>query len=146
MIHIEGFLANDDYHELHIKGSCYSLPEMIQYRIINETNNSYDKENNNDNNSEENINVSMLIPKVSLRIFFSDIKCSLDEAINNQILASIGALDILQYWYGYSEYTIEALSIEKFQLISNDGGKHDLKQIFNNYIGKYVHILIEIFK
>lgn len=140
MIHIEGFLANDDYNELHISGSCYSLPEAIQISIVNETHNFYE----NETNDEENINISMLIPKVSFRIFFSDIKCSLDEAINNQILASIGALDILQYWYGYSEYTVEALSIEKFQLISNDGGKHDLKQIFNNYIGKYVHILIDV--
>ena len=140
MIHIEGFLAHDDYNELYISGSCYSLPETIQISIVNESHNFYEKEVD----EEENINISMLIPKVSLRIFFSSDKCSLDDAMNNQILASIGELDILQYWYGYSEYTIEALSIEKFQLISNDGGKHDLKQIFNNYIGKYVHILIEI--
>lgn len=140
MIHIEGFLTNDDYNELHISGSCYSLPEAIQISIVNETHNFYEKEVD----EEENINISMLIPKVSLRIFFSSDKCSLDDAMDNQILASIGELDILQYWYGYSEYTVEALSIEKFQLISNDGGKHDLKQIFNNYIGKYVHILIEI--
>ena len=140
MIHIEGFLVNDDYNELGIKGRCYSLPEMIYFAIVNESHNFYEKEVD----EEENINISMLIPKVSLRIFFSSDKCSLDDAMDNQILASIGELDILQYWYGYSEYTVEALSIEKFQLISNDGGKHDLKQIFNNYIGKYVHILIEI--
>lgn len=140
MIHIEGFLVNDDCNELCISGSCYSLPETIQISIVNETHNFYEKEVD----EEENIDISMLIPKVSLRIFFSSDKCSLDDAMDNQILASIGELDILQYWYGYSEYTVEALSIEKFQLISNDGGKHDLKQIFNNYIGKYVHILIEI--
>ena len=140
MIHIEGFLVNDDCNELGIKGRCYSLPEMIYFDIVNESHNFNEKEVD----EEENINISMLIPKVSLRIFFSSDKGSLDDAINNQILASIGELDILQYWYGYSEYTVEALSIEKFQLISNDGGKHDLKQIFNNYIGKYVHILIEI--
>ena len=34
--------------------------------------------------------------------------------------------------------------VENFKLISEDGGEHDLEQIFRSYIGKYVHIAIEI--
>lgn len=62
----------------------------------------------------------------------------------NQILLSIGALDIFQEWYGYSEWTIMGYDVENFKLISEDGGEHDLEKIFKSYIGKYVHIVIDI--
>lgn len=34
--------------------------------------------------------------------------------------------------------------VENFKLVSEDGGEHDLEKIFKSYIGKYVHIVIDI--
>lgn len=99
----------------------------------------FDVEDDNDQ-----IEASLFIPRISFRAYFSDNQCSLEDAESNQILLSVGALDIFQEWYGYSEWTIMGYDVENFKLVSEDGGEHDLEKIFKSYIGKYVHIVIDI--
>lgn len=90
-----------------------------------------------------NINISTLVENVLIQIHVSDKEITLDEANSNNILMSIGELDIYETWYGYSEYTIEGYDIESFRLIGNDGC-HDLNKILLNYVGKYLNMVITI--
>lgn len=138
MIHIEGKLYNG-YTGLMIDGD--TLAAKIADAIMRDTSIFEPSKYDDHDITVEN---SLFIPKVFFRAYFSDRECSLLDAINNQILLSIGALDILECWFGYSEWTIEGYDVENFKLISENGTGHDLQQIFTNYIGKYVHILIDI--
>ena len=142
MIHIKGELY-DDGDGVAISGKYGSLAENIA-KAITENLKEYELSKLDTDEDKTQVEASVFIPKVSFRAYFSDNECSLEEAENNQILLSIGALDIFQEWYGYSEWTIMGYDVENFKLISEDGGEHDLEQIFRNYIGKYVHIVIDI--
>lgn len=88
------------------------------------------------------IEVSMHTPLVFMKMYFSNKKCSIEEAESNLIFASIGELDILQEWYGYSEFTIMGYDVESFSLVSING-KHDIQNILESNLHKYVHIVIE---
>lgn len=153
MIHIEGFLNlyNDWWteDEIEIKGPedryYRSLAEVTSNRIREELGkNTYKSSEFNSNLDEGMIDVSMNIPKVAMRIYYSDDKCSLEEAQSNFILSSMGCLDVCQVATGYSEWTILGYDVKNFRLTSEDGGGHDLTEIFKSYIGKYIHILIDV--
>lgn len=139
MIHIEGFIY-DDGDGMRIKNGN-TIAERIAYEIEERTKTIEKSRFDIDTGCED---VSLFMPKVSMRAYFSNNECTLEEAEYNQILLSIGALDILQTWYGYSEWTIMGYSVDNFKLISEDGGEHNLEQIFNSYKDKYVHILIDV--
>ena len=142
MIHIEGKLY-DGGDGVELQDFYESLAEKIASELwTNCTNCRKSRLDVEEDNNQ--IEASIFIPRISFRAYFSDNKCSLNEAENNQILLSIGALDIFQEWYGYSEWTIMGYDVENFKLVSEDGGEHDLEKIFKSYIGKYVHILIDI--
>lgn len=157
MIHINGFLKIEDDgwgwtdNEIEIlcsKHSYYrSLAKVIAEHIIEESGTSSlatSELDDIDKEFEIGIDVSLNIPKVAMRIYYADEECSLEKAETNFILSSIGCLDIYQVSTGYSEWTILGYDVQNFKLISKDGGGHDLKEIFKTYIGKYVHILIDI--
>lgn len=84
-----------------------------------------------------------LIPNVSIRIYASYKEMSYEEALENQILSSIGELSMVESWVGYSEYTIMGYSIDTFELVGN-GGKHNLTEILKSYIGEYVWVVVEV--
>lgn len=91
--------------------------------------------------------VSMFLNKVFFRVYFSNTECTLEEAETYQVMYSLGAvgeLDMLQDWYGYSEWTVLGYDICNFELRDVNGNGHDLAQIFYNYRNKYAHILIDI--
>lgn len=142
MIHIEGKLMFDGDGVKTQEHFC-SLAEDIETELRKQYK-KCDKSKSDVSEYDDQVEASIFIPKVSFRAYFSDNQCSLEEAENNQILFSIGALDIFQEWYGYSEWTILGYDVENFKLVSEDGGEHDLEQIFKNYIGKYVHIVIDV--
>lgn len=96
-----------------------------------------------DDEYDYNIDISTLVENVSIQVHVSDKEITLDDANYNNILMSIGELDICETWYGYSEYTIEGYDIESFRLIGNDGG-HDLNKILLNYVGKYLNMIVTI--
>lgn len=91
--------------------------------------------------------VSMFLNKVFFRVYFSNAECTLEEAETYQVMYSLGAvgeLDMLQDWYGYSEWTVLGYDVRNFELKDVNGNGHDLTQIFYNYRNKYAHILIDI--
>lgn len=142
MIHIEGKLY-DGGDGVEIQDYCGSLAEKMASEIWSAYPKCKKSKLDVDEDNDQ-IEASLFIPRISIRAYFSDEKCSLEDAEMNQILLSIGALDIFQEWYGYSEWTIMGYDVENFKLISEDGGEHDLEKIFKSYIGKYVHIVIDI--
>lgn len=154
MIHIEGTLTYGKYDDgVEFKELNQSVASAIEYQLAEVSNGkfgysqldeNYQNRKNRDYMFDDGVESSIFIPKVSFRAYFSDEKCSLEEAEHNQILMSIGALDILQHWSGYSEWTILGYDVTNFKLVSDDGGEHDLEQIFRTYAGKYAHIVIEI--
>lgn len=101
-----------------------------------------DSPSHNEEN-DYNVNISTLVENIFMQIHVSDKEITLDEANSNNILMSIGELDICETWYGYSEYTIEGYDIESFRLIGKDGG-HDLNKILSNHVGKYLNMVVTI--
>lgn len=82
------------------------------------------------NTSEDNI---------QLRYYISDSEIESQEEIEEKYLQKIlGSIDIAVENIGYSEYTITGYETENFTL-----GGHDLEEIFSNYIGKYVCIIVD---
>lgn len=76
---------------------------------------------------------------IQLRFYISDNEIKSLEDIEEKYLGKIfGNIDISVANIGYSEYTITGCSVENFNL-----GGHDLEKIFENYIGKYVCIIID---
>lgn len=79
-----------------------------------------------------------IVENCNLRIYFSNKKCSLTQAMK--------ALDILMYGgdlktrvenEGYSEYTITGMCLEDFSI-----GGHSLNYELNTNLDKYIHIII----
>lgn len=150
MIHIEGLLKDDmDNVEIILPEKHYSvgLAEKISRAIEEEIEGSEHAPSTAHDNYDEwyiGVDVSMYISKVAMRFYYSNEKCSLEEAETNFVLSCMGCLDIFQIATGYSEYTITGYSVENFELVSEDGGSHNLETIFRSFIGKYVHILIDV--
>lgn len=86
-----------------------------------------------------------IIKNVSISLHISDTEITIEEANENQILLSMGELNLGGSYYGYSEWTIEGLSLDKFMLIGN-GGEHDLYEIIKGYEGKYMILDIKIYR
>lgn len=149
-IHIKGYLFHDG-DEVWI-GSVpnsyfcgFALSETIATKITSILNDDQFQPSVVDaDNDPYCVDISMNIPRVSFRVHYSDEKCTLEEALDKHILMSVGELDIYRQWYGYSEWTILGYDLINFKLVSEDGGEHDLKEIFKSNVGKYVHILIDI--
>lgn len=79
-----------------------------------------------------------VVPNVSMRIYATNKKCSLDDAVGALITKLYGELDSDIGYAGYSEYTVTDYFCDKFAI-----GGHDLQAELSQYVGKYVHIVIE---
>lgn len=137
-IHLEGKLASDDCG-VKFKGGYLTLASEISQKLEELFLDLSPSKAEEDPNATD---ISLCTPPISFKVFLSDNKCSLKEAENKQILASVGELDIYQEWFGYSEFTVMGYDVINFALTSEDGSGHDLQQFFTNYIGKYTHIVI----
>lgn len=150
MIHIEGLLKDDmDGVEIILPENNFSvsLAEKISRAITEEIEGSERRPSTAQDHHDEwyiDVDASMNISKVAMRFYYSDEKCSLEEAETNFVLSCMGCLDIFQVATGYSEYTITGYSVMNFEMVSEDGGRHNLEAIFRSFIGKYVHILIDV--
>ncbi|MDP9675300.1 hypothetical protein J2W97_001283 [Paenibacillus jamilae] len=78
-------------------------------------------------------------PLAFVQIYLSNKEITYEEAIDYQILSSIGELDIQVDWVGYSELTISYFSTEHMTV-----GGHDIEKILSSYLGKYAIVNIEI--
>lgn len=76
---------------------------------------------------------------VNLRIYATEQKSTLENAIASVIDVLEGTLESKADYYGYSEYTIMGLEVEKFKI-----GGHNLKEELKRYLGKYVHFVLEV--
>lgn len=79
------------------------------------------------------------LPKVNLRIYATDKESSIDEAMISVLDALEGSMECEASYYGYSEYTIMGLDVEKFCI-----GGHDLWEELKSYRGKYIHFVLDI--
>lgn len=78
-----------------------------------------------------------VVPNISIQIYASEHKQSLDQLKEYQILDSLGLLDFEVDWLGHSEFTIDDFSISNFTI-----GGHDIMKVLETYIGKFVYIII----
>lgn len=133
VIHLEGFIEIDQ-DGVSFKGD----DESIASRIHNNIGGLWETSQHQPEDDYTSV-ASIYIPKVAIRMYFSDNQISLDEVTEKVILNTLGALDIYTEWYGYSEWTIMGYSVENFTV-----GNHNLEEILESYEGKYVHIVMEI--
>ena len=137
---IKGWIEEEEYDEILPSIDEIPIHEILTDKIIElgiSTNDSLCY------NDEDEIAINTMVDNVFVQIHVSDKEITLEEANNNCILMSLGQLDIYETWYGYSEWTIMGYDLQSFRLIGNDG-EHDLNDIFLNYVGKYLILVVEI--
>ena len=79
-----------------------------------------------------------VIENANLRIWFSDEKCTLEEAqMNFDSFMETGELLTEGYYVGYSEWTITGFEIKELRI-----GGHDLTRELTNHIGQYAHLIL----
>ena len=137
---INGWIEEEEYDETYPSIDEIPIHEILSDKIIElgiSTNDSLCY------NDEDEIAINTMIDNVFVQIHVSDKEITLEEANNNFILMSLGQLDIYETLYGYSEWTIMGYDLQSFRLVGNDG-EHDLNDIFLNYVGKYLILVVEI--
>ena len=119
---------------IHIKGYSDKLD------IVTELSNNPDFPDNFyfDEESEE------VIKNCFIRMFCSDSKCSLEDAMKGWSRHLFGDIKAVGQQCGYSEYTIEGFNVTKATI-----GGHDIQEILDDKKSidgkpKYVHILIDV--
>ena len=137
---INGWIEKDEYGEVVSYINDIPIHDILNDKIIElgiSTNDSLCY------NDEDKTSINTMVDNVFVQIHVSDKEITLEEANNNFILMSLGQLDIYETWYGYSEWTIMGFDLQSFRLVGNDG-EHDLNDIFLNYVGKYLILVVEI--
>ena len=137
---INGWIEKEEYDETYPSIDEMPIHEILSDKIIElgiSTNDSLCY------NDEDKTSINTMVDNVFIQIHVSDKEITLEEANNNFILMSLGQLDIYETWYGYSEWTIMGYDLQSFRLVGNDG-EHDLNDIFLNYVGKYLILVVEI--
>lgn len=77
------------------------------------------------------------IPDCCMSIWYTNKKCTFDEAQESLCNYLDGFIDIEVAYLGYSEYTITGLNLEEFKI-----GGHNLDSEFKDHIGEYCWIRI----
>ena len=80
----------------------------------------------------------MFIPNVAMRLYVTDKRCTLDEAVGSLISHMYGDLQSDIGYEGYSEWTITGYYCKEFRI-----GGHDLAKELERYIDKYIHLVVE---
>lgn len=140
----EGFIGTElweDNIEITHRANKYNLIRTIAENIPDE----FKVIGKEDDCEDWTFYMNDFIKNVSISLHISDTEITVEEANENQILLSMGELNLGGSYYGYSEWTIEGLSLDKFMLIGN-GGQHDLYKIIKEYEGKYMILDIKIYR
>lgn len=78
------------------------------------------------------------ILNANLRVYATDKECSLDEAMAS-LAAELDGLVLTDVRNeGYSEWTITGYYVKEFYI-----GGHDLDRELDQYVGKYIHFVLE---
>jgi len=84
-------------------------------------------------------NLNIMINKCNVRMYYSDSKCTLEEAegrfIEHMYYGNLHSVSSSTY---YSEFTLLSMDVKKMQL-----GPHDITEILKSHLNKYVHFVIE---
>lgn len=79
-----------------------------------------------------------MISNANLCCWFSDEKCTLEEAqMNFDSYMLTGNLLTQGHYTGYSEWTITGFHIDELVI-----GGHDLKEEFGSHVGQYMHLIL----
>ena len=79
-----------------------------------------------------------MISNANLCCWFSDEKCTLEEAqMNFDSYMLTGNLLSQGHYTGYSEWTITGFYIDVIVI-----GGHDLKEEFGSHVGQYIHLIL----
>lgn len=87
---------------------------------------------------EDGISGKYVAENVSMQLFASDKRMKLDQIREYIVLDSMGLLKFQEGWYGYSSWTIEGFNTKNFTL-----GGHDILEILNHHMGKFVYLVID---
>lgn len=87
---------------------------------------------------ENGIASRYIIENISLELFASEKRLSIDKIREHIILDSMGLLEFQENWYGYSTWTIEGFHTETFTL-----GGHDILEILGHYKDKFIYLVID---
>lgn len=79
-----------------------------------------------------------IIQNVSMRVYATSKKCSLDDAMCALVSHLDGTVISDIEYEGYSEWTITGYSCKEFTI-----GGHNLDAELDKYIGKYIHLVFE---
>ena len=139
---INGWIEKDEYGEDVSYINDIPIHDILTDKIIELGISTNDSLCYNDEDKHI-LSINTMVDNVFIQIHVSDKEITLEEANNNFILMSLGQLDIYETWYGYSEWTIMGYDLQSFKLVGNDG-EHDLNDIFLNYVGKYLILVVEI--
>ncbi|MEK4427728.1 hypothetical protein MHB54_00560 [Paenibacillus sp. FSL M7-0802] len=134
-IRVSGLISKD------VEGILLGCEVLGEY-IVNElTHEEFPKYGENRYCGEGNDGIWKIYnhPLAFIQIYLSSKEITYEEAIDHQILSSIGELDIQVDWVGYSELTISYFSTEHLTV-----GGHDIEKILSSYIGKYAIVNVEI--
>jgi|GEM_PF-1918448 len=74
----------------------------------------------------------------SLRIYFTNHKSTLDEAVGSLICKLEGDIETDIRLTGYSEYAITGYCLETFHI-----GGYDLEREIHSHMGEYMHFILE---
>ena len=80
-----------------------------------------------------------VIPNAHIRVYVTNSKCSLAEAMGALAYYLLGIVRIDIGYEGYSEYTITNYYCKDFVI-----GGHDLDRELESSIGKYIHFILEV--
>ena len=137
---LEGFIVGYDNHNddvlykggnNHYKNS--GIGSTIQEKVENRdgVKNFCDYENSLGKNSN-------IIESCSIRLYFAEDKCTLEEADMALVDKLYGVFEIEKELTGYSEFTITGYDINKCEI-----GGHRLLDIINNHKDEYMILVME---
>lgn len=131
-LHLQGWVCWDDDHNISLK-TDKPYRESIQECVADFLGNK-DYYNDGHLGAERSV-----VPDVSLRVYATGQKCSLDDAMGSVVANLYGEVCSDIGYVGYSEYTITGFYCKEFTI-----GGHDLTNELTGYIGKYIHFVLGV--
>lgn len=129
-LHLQGYLKRDWDGNAEIDGSTVAK-SVLSF--------ADDIENGLFWQAEEGLGEDHCVIKdVNARMYVTDEECSLEDAEIALLDKFEGVCQTEVSLSGYSEWTITGMDVDEFKI-----GGHDIEQILQSNIGKYVHFIIE---
>ena len=137
-LHLQGWLSRSDDNMLSLSSKEH---RGLNWRIQEEISDYFEcsKEYVNEDQDDHVGGEIGLLKDVSLAVYATDKECNLDDAVTAFVAMFDGIFFSDIGYKGYSMYSVTGLNCRSFTI-----GGHDLNQELAQYIGKFVHILVEL--